>query len=843
MPPPKTSAHQVLDKLKSASGTEYFRKIGALSYEERKVLYEYAMGDRRTSGIINARGLSIAGTALGLSQQQSEMMAVGYDEHIKHIYPSETETDAFHEALIRKRWAKMSKKSKEELLLAAWPNMSRRHRPDLERMLSGRDANRTQGCTVEESKEYLWPYINLEDLLRPTALLMLLNSRGRHDPDEFAYSDLELAPMFKSRKEFLALHKESVTMEFLGCKTAETYWQFVAWDDSVAASKSMKEGRTLHVQHGVQILEIQRGIWEFLVQCVVRILEDIISPGLPPDSIPMPEPPPIKSTIKPLNSLNIVARDAPYKLPSRLDLPRLKSLVSAQKSQAIDHAIALREDPSYFVEMTERYRSHRVEFIPDVYGCSHPYSKDFPSYCKAQRQMASDAHFSVFFWHEIQDRITKLQYLASKYAPNLDPKKSLPFDYLEAMAETRHFLECAEAPASPPLRKAHVRDDTGNDNLSMCRILPSLTVDPADKILGHILELLRIFEDKGLLELFSLHVILDEFERLMQDEPRAKTLISPHIASSLSQLSVLSECLYHLHQFQPWARKVESMVEENAAPYLAQYDTLIRHWGTINHLYDKFFNRKMFKVGKPTDGKFHYPAEVRRTRETVDAMRSAEAALDAFWKAANAHWLVHAGASPTLLVQHIIGDRVLHRTPPWVNPKATPRCGTPNGNIADTSILFFGFDHDVSKQITGNFSKLSVSTKEKKKTRGLLANEGAVVKDSVVATNIPSSGRSVAIDKRALKVFKSLFHSPHSPDQPGEISWPDFLHAMVKAGFGAEKLQGSAWHFTPQNLELDCSIQFHEPHPGNKLPFTWARRYGRRLTRAFGWSLESFKLA
>jgi hypothetical protein len=97
---------------------------------------------------------------------------------------------AFHEQLIRKRWTKLNLKQKEQLLLKAWPNMNLRHRPDLERMLSGRDSEQARHVMPTDFQEYAWPHINLEDLLRPKAFLLLLNSRGRHRPDAFAYSDL-----------------------------------------------------------------------------------------------------------------------------------------------------------------------------------------------------------------------------------------------------------------------------------------------------------------------------------------------------------------------------------------------------------------------------------------------------------------------------------------------------------------------------------------------------------------------------------------------------------------------------------------------------------------------------
>lgn len=48
-----------------------------------------------------------------------------------------------------------------------------------------------------------------------------------------------------------------------------------------------------------------------------------------------------------------------------------------------------------------------------------------------------------------------------------------------------------------------------------------------------------------------------------------------------------------------------------------------------------------------------------------------------------------------------------------------------------------------------------------------------------------------AIDKRAFKVFSTLFHNPSQSDISGEVSWNAFLHAMTATEFMLEKLYES----------------------------------------------------
>jgi hypothetical protein len=63
------------------------------------------------------------------------------------------------------------------------------------------------------------------------------------------------------------------------------------------------------------------------------------------------------------------------------------------------------------------------------------------------------------------------------------------------------------------------------------------------------------------------------------------------------------------------------------------------------------------------------------------------------------------------------------------------------------------------------------------------------------------------VDKRALKVFRTIFFSPSSGALSGEIAWLNFFHALVSTGFAAEKLYESVWQFTPTKLDVETGIQ------------------------------------
>jgi hypothetical protein len=68
------------------------------------------------------------------------------------------------------------------------------HRPDFDAFRKKSAQQKKNGTMAPGTKykdQFMWPYINQEDLLKPRALLLLLNARGRHHPCEFAAADID----------------------------------------------------------------------------------------------------------------------------------------------------------------------------------------------------------------------------------------------------------------------------------------------------------------------------------------------------------------------------------------------------------------------------------------------------------------------------------------------------------------------------------------------------------------------------------------------------------------------------------------------------------------------------
>jgi hypothetical protein len=294
--------------------------------------------------------------------------------------------------------------------------------------------------------------------------------------------------------------------------------------------------------------------------------------------------------------------------------------------------------------------------------------------------------------------------------------------------------------------------------------------------------------------------------------------------------------MYQPRLYEPFYQKKETLQRQASR-------RMIKETGQMMLITDHMDEMHVAEEGTPNNGRFDYPTDQTRTKESVEKMRLAEFKLDKFWAKVDKLIMTRArrpwrnGLTLDVLSPKLTSTkpRILQRTAPWVEPAKEVK-GT-KAYAADQHL-----ELELRTQRTigpdGNFA-----AKVKEKKRGTARVEPDNSSSLKTATNEEVKEKKFTVNKRVYKVFTTLFHSPNSPDRPGEIVWQDFLHAMAATGFMFEKLYGSVWQFTPTQLDVTRAINFHEPHPEKKIPHGMARRYGGRLSRAYGWSAQTFKLS
>lgn len=234
--------------------------------------------------------------------------------------------------------------------------------------------------------------------------------------------------------------------------------------------------------------------------------------------------------------------------------------------------------------------------------------------------------------------------------------------------------------------------------------------------------------------------------------------------------------------------------------------------------------------------KFEYPLHKRQNQGTVAKMQQAENTLDAFWSKVDGYCAKEGGGSLHQLLQGVLMDRNLQRTNDWQQPELKDVSTKPiiSSQAATTSLSALNLSATIEEPVT---SPQYGNIRQKTKTRGQ-AHESlpADIATETAVTATDDNGHKFTVSKRGFKVITSLFYasSKEAEAPSGEIAWSDFLSFMASVDFSVKKLDGSAWLFAPAEADLfRRSIIFHEPHPESKMSFRVARRYGRRLERAY----------
>jgi hypothetical protein len=749
-----------------------------------------------------------------------------------------------HEETIRKRWMKRNKAQRKTVLLNAWPNMASMHRPDYHAFRLEKHNQLSQGTKFREY--YLWPYINLEDLIEGKSLLLFVNSRGRHPPCTFAHADFEAARIGQRSgaisTAFLNLHAL-----FLDGTTVETYGRL---EDSSEAFNMMLYSRAFHPGHGLLILEIQQKILSFLVKCCRIILQDLDPGSLTGDQIEVkPEPPAITRDPNEWPTLSAIAAEAPYRVPSHLDFGRIKAVVAAKRSAAEDHIWALREDPGYFADILGDWSEHRQEKLPDTNGRPHPVLKSAGSvfWERVIGNIFVDAYGGLAVWDLIYRQLVVLESLKEKYSDVISPTEDLPPEYLKALLSFRYLLSQSGkgpilnlktgVPASPPFRSLFVREPQipGSTRIQV-RSKHGIGVDP-------LMWMFQLIWDDNSLFLLGLPDIMDELERLLRRDLKQKERISGWVANVLSDLGTIARAQHEIDIYYPWAGRFDDEFEGYRDEIQKEFSVSVAALTEVNGSCEKL---SFEKLGRPSDQRFLYPSDKRRTKQNTEAMRKSEVNLDLFWQSVDEQYRNINGKTVHQALKHLFAiERQLERTPEWREPIKQPIDKIGTGIPEDL--------HQPLSQLSLHSeerpSKLIVTAKTKIKTKGVASSTHSSnptpplpLEQEKGEFSKPDVQPTMAVSKRAFKVFSTLFHTPSQSDQPGEIPWSDFLNAMASTGFSPQKLYGSVWQFTPTELDVERSIQFHEPHPQSKIPYRIARRFGRRLQRAYGWHGGMFVL-
>lgn len=759
-----------------------------------------------------------------------------------------------HELTIQKRWVKKSKAQRLKVLLDAWPGMPPHHRPDFWALRLPDKEFEQQ--IVKFKYNFLLPFINREDLSRPRNLLLLINSRGRHSPAEFAGSDVRFQELGRATKAIESLSIELYTMVLndVGEQDLERrYGSLLSWRTSLEAVIQSQSRRQFRPGEGLLVLDAQQKLYEFLVRCCHIILQDI-----PPEALTgemylvQPEPPMIQDKDgQGYDSLATMASEAPYRLPRKVDFRRIEATLSARASAAQDHLWQLREDPTAFREALTTLDSHSLERLTDNFGRQHPSTYTNVYWQRLLGSLVSDLVVTADGFTDLSKHAQNVRTQYERFADQLSPAEDLPHEFMASILGLRIAVEygskhvlttIAEAAlSSPPWKRLCVRHDLDENGVApMIRYNAKMT-DQED----HLWWLLSLMgQDGKRLSAIGLPLVLDELDRLLSADPHLKTsMISPYLARLIADLSTINQVSEQVDLLHPWSRMFKRALKHHPEVRKASDLVVIERYKIIDYYLNPHRLANAVQHLEPFKSPISYPILKQRTEANVELLRQAEANLDKLWQSIDELILQDQGANSSRLGRDLLAtSRSIQRTPPWDPVADLPKKKTkPKPVLVATKTV--PIEESMARLLAEPLDEGVVQQQAKVKTRGAAAEPEAGAEEAAKSSvdDVPPPPR-IEVDARALKVFHNLFYAPNASATPGEIPWTDFCYAMTHIGFTAVKGYGSAWNFYPERIQVARSIQFHEPHPKVKIPYEVARGLGRRLTKNYQWNRETFVL-
>jgi hypothetical protein len=339
----------------------------------------------------------------------------------------------------------MSVDKRARLLLAAYHSMPKIHRPEDATIALRANPSilpqdilfvSTVYSLVFRSDAGMIPYINMGDLLEPATLLTFLNFRGRKSSSTFAHSEFLHCPLAECEDEVLCRHLVNSTKVFMGQQTQSSYGYIKVWDNSKDARQSTSKGQGLHPAHDLQVVRFQRLIYTFQQRCCHLLVGDILEHekvNLDLNSIPQ------QRSALPQSTINYASRAktsllAPFFPPAQFNFKRLRTVITSKIGERNDHIWTLREDPSYFGDVSEDQKNHaRAEFVTFAAGRPTPAVRKQRNILNLQmiHKLVLQPHYSLFHWREYLRLLDSLETVVLHYNFDFAIDQPLPVDYHE----------------------------------------------------------------------------------------------------------------------------------------------------------------------------------------------------------------------------------------------------------------------------------------------------------------------------------------------------------------------------------------------------------------------------
>ncbi|TDL23089.1 hypothetical protein BD410DRAFT_189208 [Rickenella mellea] len=719
------------------------------------------------------------------------------------------------------------------MLLEIEPGLPTSHAPEMEYF-------RNKSIKFKDLKDYrnvfLFPFANLEDLSWNNGIqfLSLLHHRAHNFPSEFAQFDQDTLRFGIDSGGIRSLEAPNCSM--LGFGGRDTYGKVVRWEEPIGDARDAPDafelesvwGEAMPLADGIPVLEAQRKLISLLLRVVSGILYDQ-DLGTLPSPLPAMLPPEIPLVGSSFEYLSVARSNTlrAYLEPSGYSFAQLEDIANSRYDLAVNHLIDLRTDPTYLAEQLNDYAVHRIEHL-NAGG-----APDAMIHNRASRFLVGDTYSDIIFWHVMKELLAEASEIQANLSLPIHRGTRLPEEYERTIQVLRPLVNSL-------VHKSNVRFST--TMASSPRLRQYCTVTFEDQTLGRnqlsyepdptdsVAVTFALLLDPDLKDLCEISRIYDELDRLLDSNEQKR--ITPLFGKALSEMGTYYQVLKILDSHRP---KVRVFDHDEQSMYAM--NKCWTRWWPVMEGFNKT-DRVEMNIGHIAfpSTKYVYP-KGPKSLEWAGRCEAVDRAFDAFWEAADRKVLERYGAKVVNITQALLPPRQKINWRSLVVRKPVNRLSP-----SPSALLPFG-GADQKSPTEANVA--SIPAKVKKKTRGTttaypeqhspeLASNGSDNKQNI--TTIP-------VTARILKVFAALFRMTDDEQihtQAGTIAWSEILHAFAFLGFKILKGRGSAWQFRHPDGR---SVNMHGPHPEPNLSFWEVRRFGRRLSRRFNWTGDSFALS
>ncbi|GME26732.1 uncharacterized protein BDBG_07883 [Neofusicoccum parvum] len=737
-----------------------------------------------------------------------------------------------HEDTIRKRWAKKASTKRREVLKAVCDDLPADHCWNIYA------ATMLLGLPVAEKEYlygYLWPHLNVEDLIKGDNLPLLLNTRGRTPVCAFVYEDMSSwyaafeKPLVKIPNHldgYMILHNQ-LSLEFYGKvvpidreKDGPENPQFVL------ADVLRKTGKYVHIGFGLAVLHVQEFTYRMLLAFCYQILPEMddktLIKGSPEGYIVNAEPPQIKPKIPSGEwpSLSAKLALAPYTGQEGADFDFAESLIQAECSKCEDFIWFLREDPEFFdMAIRTRYNTRQQTSHTNV-------TEIRQSWASILWSVVHDAYFIFVWWDCALKQFRKARAMHQEVADDMAKNPNcLPTDYetelrvfLMGMDNIKifHLAGLSELCRNDALlRKVFNFHDMSKNPFMVKR----------EYLHNKFANVLEALISPSTCKMFGIEATVHELDRLFLKDS-GKNCMTPELQEHLGQLALSSEVTRQVFLHQPrlhrnnMPKDCRSISKKDS---IRRVSRMCRQTLLLTNTPPNSELVILCSTGMPDKDRFLYPVDQPRTPEIIKAMITAEQNLDEFWQTADKLFLnlskqleamegkppaehkpekcaaaaAAGGGLHTLLKEHLKKPRELRRT-------------AEDGSVAVSA-----------------FAALTLDGRRRRRKRFP-----------------PASGTEEPwrVPPRALRVVRALFYEPHPHEAAPDVMWKDFVFLMASMGFSVLRLGGGAWLFWARKEKVAREMLFQEPWEAEKEKMSplVLREIVRRLEYHLGWRKEYF---